>query len=230
MISLELIEVSKTYPGAVPIRAVSEVDLRIEPGSFTAITGASGSGKSTLLNILGLLDRPTEGRYFVRGRDATEMSEREVTGLRAHGFGFVFQAFHLLSTRTAMENVELGSMYGGLSRRDRRERARSVLERCGLQDRLDAFPPTLSGGEKQRVAIARGICGNPDVLLCDEPTGNLDSRIAGEIMGLLGELNGDGQTLVIVTHDAAVAARANRRVEIADGRISRDSEYEAPGA
>ncbi|MDA8399647.1 MAG: ABC transporter ATP-binding protein [Actinomycetota bacterium] len=230
MISLELIEVSKTYPGAVPIRAVSEVDLRIEPGSFTAITGASGSGKSTLLNILGLLDRPTEGRYFVRGRDTTEMSEREVTGLRAHGFGFVFQAFHLLSTRTAMENVELGSMYGGLSRRDRRERARSVLERCGLQDRLDAFPPTLSGGEKQRVAIARGICGNPDVLLCDEPTGNLDSRIAGEIMGLLGELNGDGQTLVIVTHDAAVAARANRRVEIADGRISRDSEYEAPGA
>ncbi|MHB8290338.1 MAG: ABC transporter ATP-binding protein [Acidimicrobiales bacterium] len=230
MISLELIEVSKTYPGAVPIRAVSEVDLRIEPGSFTAITGASGSGKSTLLNILGLLDRPTEGRYFVRGRDTTEMSEREVTGLRAHGFGFVFQAFHLLSTRTAMENVELGSMYGGLSRRDRRERARSVLERCGLQDRLDAFPPTLSGGEKQRVAIARGICGNPDVLLCDEPTGNLDSHIAGEIMGLLGELNGDGQTLVIVTHDAAVAARANRRVEIADGRISRDSACETTGA
>jgi putative ABC transport system ATP-binding protein len=216
---LDLAGVGKTYPGVVPVEAVAPMDLILGEGSFTAITGASGSGKSTLLNILGLLDRPTVGRYLVRGRDTTLMSEREICGLRAHAFGFVFQAFHLLNARTALENVELGTMYTGVRRKSRRERAGAVLERCGLSHRVNALPPTLSGGEKQRVAIARAVSGCPDVLLCDEPTGNLDSHIADEILDLLSELNSDGITLVIVTHDASVAARANRRVHIADGHL-----------
>lgn len=203
-----------------PIHAVADVSLRIERGEWWSITGASGSGKSTLLNLIGCLDRPTAGEYRFDGVDVAGLSDAHRAGLRAYRLGFVFQAFHLLSTRTATENVEVADLYRRGSRSDRRDRAREALNRVGLGARLDATVTTLSGGERQRVAIARALLGRPDLLLCDEPTGNLDSSTTSEVLDLLEELHDDGQSLLVVTHEADVARRSGTVAEMRDGALA----------
>jgi putative ABC transport system ATP-binding protein len=216
---IELEGLCRTYPGSPPVQALKPCTLRVETGDHLAVMGPSGSGKSTLLNLLGLLDVPTGGRYLLDGSDTGQLPERARTALRGRRIGLVFQLFHLLGYRSSVENVELGMLYGGVPRRERRGRAAAALERVGLAHRLHALPPTLSGGERQRVAIARAISADPRVLLCDEPTGNLDSETAASILRLLEELRRDGLTLVMVTHDAEVAARAARLVTIRDGVV-----------
>ncbi len=217
---MELIGVGVTYPAAVPVRALRSVSLRFALGEMVAVAGRSGSGKSTMLNVLGLLDRPTEGRYLLRGVDTSMLTESGLTALRAGQFGFVFQAFHLLADRTAAENAELGMLYLGTGARERRAAACEALERVGLGHRLAALPGTLSGGERQRVAIARALARRPRVLLCDEPTGNLDRRNSDVIMQLLADLVAEGLTVIVVTHDQAIAAAMPRRLHIDDGIVS----------
>ncbi|POM25479.1 Lipoprotein-releasing system ATP-binding protein LolD [Actinomadura rubteroloni] len=217
---LELHDVSMTYPGTVPVRALRPVSLRIVTGEMTAIIGRSGSGKSTLLNILGLLDRPTAGRYLVRDIDTTTLPESAITALRGRQFGFVFQSFHLLPDRSAAENTELSLLYQRIPRRERRRRAVAALKRVGLPHRIDAMPGTMSGGERQRVAIARALAQQPRVLLCDEPTGNLDRANADLVVEMLETLNAEGLTIIIVTHDPQVAHRMSRRLHIDDGVVT----------
>ncbi len=217
---LQLAEVSVTYPGAVPVRALRSVSLAADAGETIAIVGRSGSGKSTLLNVLGLLDRPTEGTYLVRGIDTSLLGESHLTALRAHQFGFVFQSFHLLADRSAAENVELALLYRGTDIRLRRQAAQDALERVGLGHRMAALPGTMSGGERQRVAIARALAQEPRVLLCDEPTGNLDRRAADGIVGIIADLAAAGLTAIVVTHDGAVAAAMDRVLSIDDGAMS----------
>lgn len=206
--------------GEEPIHAVADVTLRIEHGEWWSITGASGSGKSTLLNLIGCLDRPTAGSYRFDGVDVASLSDARRAGLRAYRLGFVFQGFHLMSTRTATENVMVADLYRRGPRRDRRARAREALERVGLGARLDASVTKLSGGERQRVAIARALLGRPDLLLCDEPTGNLDSTTTAEVMDLLEELHADGQALLVVTHETDVARRSGTVAVMRDGALS----------
>jgi putative ABC transport system ATP-binding protein len=201
------------------VEALSDCDLRIEPGELLAIVGPSGSGKSTLLHLLGLLDRPTSGELVLRGRPTSTLSEAERCGLRAHELGFVFQSFHLLERRSAVGNVELGLLHQEVPRPDRRRRALDVLDRVGLSQRCWARPSQLSGGERQRVAVARAIVRRPSLVLCDEPTGNLDRASGEQVLGLLEELHDDGLTVVVITHDPAVARRASRTVELHDGRL-----------
>jgi len=214
---VELEAVSRTFPGSPPVEAVKEAYLTIDDGDYVAIVGPSGSGKSTLLHILGCLDAPTAGRYRLLGRDVGELSDGLRTALRGTEIGFVFQAFHLLSYRTALENVMTGLVYNRTPRRDRRRQAREALERVGLGHRLDFTPRQLSGGERQRVAIARAIAPKPSLLLCDEPTGNLDSKTTASILDLFDELRTDGLTLVVITHESAVSGRAERQVDMTDG-------------
>ncbi len=204
---------------AARVDALVDVDLRLEPGEWLAITGPSGAGKSTLLNIIGCLDRPTSGRYLFEGIDTATLSDKERAGLRSRRIGFVFQAFHLLPHRNVLENVMLAEVYRKGDHHGRRQRAMAAIDRVGLSHRADFLPPKLSGGERQRVAIARALVGGPSLLLCDEPTGNLDSKAGADLLDLLAELNGQGLSLVIVTHDEDVAARAGRRVHIVDGRV-----------
>ncbi|HZJ47643.1 MAG TPA: ABC transporter ATP-binding protein, partial [Acidimicrobiia bacterium] len=194
--------------------------LHVETGDYIGVMGPSGSGKSTMLNLLGLLDTPTQGDYRVVGVDVGTLSEVERTALRAYTFGFVFQSFHLLPTRSVTENAEIGMLYTGIDARDRRHRAREALTRVGLGHRLDVTAGTLSGGERQRVAIARAIASRPRVLLCDEPTGNLDSVASDGLLDLLDQLNRDGLTIVVITHDPLVGSRTKRLVEIRDGRLT----------
>jgi ABC-type lipoprotein export system ATPase subunit len=196
------------------------VDLLVYPGDWVAIVGPSGSGKSTLLNILGCLDRPSAGTYLIDGIDVAGLSENERTATRARSIGFVFQAFHLLGHRTALENVMLAEMYAGAERAGRRERAHAALERVGMAHRRDFLPTRLSGGEQQRVAIARALLGSPRLLLCDEPTGNLDSVSTESLMLLFDALARQGLTLVVVTHDEGVAAHAQRVVRMVDGEVA----------
>ncbi len=217
---IELDEVAMTYPGVVPVRALLPVSLRIDQGEMVAVTGRSGSGKSTLLNVLGLLDRPTAGRYLVRGMDTLVLPESAVTSLRASYFGFVFQSSHLLADRMALENAELGLMYRNMSARRRREEAARALHRVGLSHRMNAMPSTLSGGERQRVAIARALAQRPRFLLCDEPTGNLDRANSDLIIGLLAGLNAEGLTVLIVSHDPQIAASVRRVLIIDDGHVT----------
>ncbi|TDC62557.1 ABC transporter ATP-binding protein [Actinomadura sp. GC306] len=217
---LELREVSRVYSGTPPVEALKPCNLTVRPADHIAITGPSGSGKSTLLNVLGLLDQISSGNYYLHGEDVSTLKEHRRAALRNRYLGFVFQAFHLLSYRTALENVELSMLYAGIPRKSRAQRAMEALSRVGLEHRTDAFPPTLSGGERQRVAIARAIVARPSVLLCDEPTGSLDSGMSNSILELLDELNRDGLTLIVVTHEHDVAARARRRVAIHDGVLS----------
>ncbi len=205
------------------IRALIDVDLRLEPGEWLAITGPSGAGKSTLLNIIGCLDRPTSGSYFFEGIDSGGLSDNERAGLRSQRIGFIFQSFHLLPYRTVLENVMLAEVYRKHPRKGRRERALAAIERVGLSHRAGFLPPKLSGGERQRVAIARALVGYPTLLLCDEPTGNLDSKTGADLLDLFAQLNQQGQTLVVVTHDEDVASRASRRVQIVDGRLTHNS-------
>jgi macrolide transport system ATP-binding/permease protein len=216
---LQIDGLGRTYGNDPAVHALVDVDLRLEFGQWLAITGPSGAGKSTLLHIIGCLDRPTSGTYFFDGVDTASLSDRQRAGLRSRRIGFVFQAFHLLPYRSVLENVMLAEVYRGQSHRGRRERALSAIEKVGLRDRADFLPINLSGGQKQRVAIARALLGSPSLLLCDEPTGNLDSKAAGEIVDLLQELNRQGLTLVIVTHNEEIAQRAGRRVHIIDGLL-----------
>lgn len=217
---LDCVAVGRTYPGEIPTEALRPSSLRIGAGEYVAVMGRSGSGKSTLLNIIGLLDQPTTGRYFVDGIDTADLNEVDRTALRAGFFGFVFQAFYLLSARTVCENVELGMLYANVKRHERRDRAERALARVGLEHRSAVEPPTLSGGERQRVAIARALAVEPQVLLCDEPTGNLDSATASSVLDLLGELQRGGLTLVVVSHDPLVEARAERVIDVLDGVVS----------
>jgi ABC-type lipoprotein export system ATPase subunit len=217
---VQLVGIGRTYGSDPAVEALRGVDLTIERGDWVAIVGPSGSGKSTLLNLLGALDRPTSGRYLLDGIDVGALGEAERAAVRAHNIGFVFQSFHLLGHRTARENVLLAELYGGNGRNGRREQAVAALERVGMGHRMDALPTKLSGGEQQRVAIARALMGEPRVLLCDEPTGNLDSANTESLLRLFEALSGQGLTLVVVTHDERVAAEAHRIVRIVDGRIA----------
>src|SRR5690606_28114942 len=213
-------KVCRQYGTSPAVHALVDVDLQVAPGEWLAITGPSGAGKSTLLHILGCLDRPTSGTYLIEGVDTAGLSDPERAGLRSRRIGFVFQSFHLLPHRTVLENVMLAEVYRRQSYRGRRERALAALERVGLSHRVDFLPTKLSGGEKQRVAIARALVGSPTLLLCDEPTGNLDSKATADLLDLFARLNEQGLTLIIVTHDENVANRAGRRVHIINGRLT----------
>ena len=217
---IELRGLARTYPGAPPVHALRPADLVIEAGDYAAVTGPSGSGKSTLLHLLGLLDTPTAGSYLLDGLDTSALSDRDRSALRGRRIGIVFQAFHLMPYRTALENVLLAELYNRTPRGARVRAATGALAAVGLGHRLDALPTTLSGGESQRVAIARALVNRPSLVLCDEPTGNLDSRNAAALMELLDQLNADGLTIVVITHDAGVAAHAGRTVAISDGSLS----------
>ena len=218
---IELDEVWRTYQvGESRVDALKGVSLSIGGGEHVALVGPSGSGKSTLLHIVGCLDRPTSGTYRFDGREVGGLSDEERSALRQHSIGFVFQFFHLLARLTALGNVELPMLFAGVSREERRERAGKALERVGLARRARHRPDQLSGGERQRVAIARAVVMGPKVLLADEPTGNLDRASAEEVMTLLEEMNRQGLTLVVVTHDPAIAERAGREVRMADGELA----------
>ncbi|MFJ3934677.1 ABC transporter ATP-binding protein [Streptomyces sp. NPDC090029] len=217
---VELCGISLTYPGPPPVTALRPVDLIVRRGEFVTVTGPSGAGKSSFLNLVGLLDMQTSGSYLLDGIDTGALCDRDRTALRGRLIGFVFQSFHLLPYRTAMENVALALVYRKQKRTERMERAREALVRVGLEHRIDALPTTLSGGERQRVAIARAVVSNPSLLLCDEPTGNLDTRTASSVLSLLEELNSVGLTIVVITHDLAVARRGSRSLEIRDGQMS----------
>ncbi|KQS63542.1 ABC transporter ATP-binding protein [Modestobacter sp. Leaf380] len=218
--AIELRDVTRSFPGPPEVQALKGVNVSVADGEYVSIIGPSGSGKSTMLNILGLLDRPTVGEYRLGGVLTSGLGEDERAAVRARQLGFVFQAFHLMSRRTVLENVLLPMLYAGTPRAEREPRAREALERVGLGHRLGFQPGTLSGGERQRVAVARAVATRPRVLLADEPTGNLDQATSAEIMALFEELNDDGLTLVVITHDDGVARRAHRRIRLADGRVS----------
>lgn len=219
--------IRKVYDtGKVKVEALKGIDLDVYPGEFVAIVGPSGSGKSTLMNLIGCLDTPTEGTYQIGGDNVAGVTRDELAEIRNRRVGFVFQNFNLLPHITAQENVELPMLFGGVSPKERRERARDFLNRVGLGDRLDHKPTELSGGQMQRVAIARALAMNPDILLADEPTGNLDTSSGTDIMSIFNDLWKSGRTLVIITHDPALARRASRVVEIRDGVITRDHRNE----
>jgi macrolide transport system ATP-binding/permease protein len=217
---IELRHVCRQYGTEPAVHALVDVDLSVERGEWLAITGPSGAGKSTILNIIGCLDRPTSGAYFIDGINTTSLTDKQRAGLRSQRVGFVFQSFHLLPYRTVLENVMLAEVYRKRPSRGRRERALAAIRRVGLAHRADFLPTKLSGGERQRVAIARALMGSPSLLLCDEPTGNLDSKNSAAILDFLAELNDDGLTLIVVTHDETVASRASRRVHIVDGTLT----------
>jgi putative ABC transport system ATP-binding protein len=221
---IRLENVHKYYDlGELQVHALRGVSLDIHPREFVAVMGASGSGKSTLMNILGCLDRPTRGSYYLDGTDVSQLSKTELARVRNRKIGFVFQQFNLLSRTSALENVELPTIYAGITPQEREKRAREALERVGLTDRAEHYPSQLSGGQQQRVAIARGLVNRPTILLADEPTGNLDSRTSVEIMDIFQRLNDDeGLTVVIVTHEHDIAQYAKRVLEFRDGKVRRD--------
>jgi putative ABC transport system ATP-binding protein len=220
---LELRSVGKTYPPPTTVTALANVDLTVGLGETVSITGPSGSGKSTLLNGLGTLERPSTGTVRIGGTDTSRIPDRQLSGLRAWRIGFVFQEFHLLEHLTVLDNVATGLIYRGLSVRCRRDAAASGLRRVGLGSRMMHRPTRLSGGERQRAAIARAIAGDPEIILADEPTGNLDSATGADIIRLIAGLAGPRTTVIVITHDSAVAAAMRRDVRLHDGRIVRDS-------
>ena len=222
--TIRLENIVKTYDlGEMQVHALRGVSLEIYPGEFVAVMGASGSGKSTLMNIIGCLDKPTRGHYFLDGKDVSGLTKRELAKIRSQKIGFVFQQFNLLSRTSALENVELPTIYAGIAIEERERRAREALQRVGLADREGHFPSQLSGGQQQRVAIARALVNNPSLLLADEPTGNLDSRTSVEIMDIFQKLNTEhGLTVVIVTHEPDIAQYAKRALEFRDGKMKKD--------
>jgi putative ABC transport system ATP-binding protein len=223
MIRLE--EVCRDFQvGDQVVHALDQVNLRISPGEYVSIMGPSGSGKSTLLNILGLLDQPTAGRYLLDGENTSGMVDDQLAETRQRQIGFIFQSFHLVPRLSAFENVELPMLLAGTPVQERRDRGAGALERVGLTSRLDHRPDQLSGGERQRVAIARAIIMEPQILLADEPTGNLDSASGKEVVGIMETLNGQGLTLLVVTHDPAIGDRALRRLKMRDGQIVEDTQ------
>lgn len=219
---IELNGVTKTYRlGDEVLNALDNIDVTIKSGEFVAITGPSGSGKSTLANIIGGLDRPTDGKVVVDGEDLSHVRDRKLSDYRNRHIGFVFQSFNLQGTQTALENVILPLVFARIKQKERKARAKECLEAVGLGDRLKHRPSQLSGGQRQRVAIARALAVKPSIILADEPTGNLDGARGEEIMKLLEDLNKQGITLVIITHDMSIAKRANRIIEIKDGKVAR---------
>jgi putative ABC transport system ATP-binding protein len=220
---IETVDLWKTYVmGAEEVHALRGVSVQIERGEYVAIMGPSGSGKSTLMNLIGCLDTPTKGSYLLNGKQVSEMNDDELARIRNEEIGFVFQTFNLLPRATALHNVELPLIYAGVSAKMRSERAREALARVELSDRMTHRPNEMSGGQRQRVAIARALVNNPSILLADEPTGNLDSKTGNEIMGVFERLHASGNTIVIVTHEAEIAAYAHRTIHIRDGQVEKD--------
>ncbi|WP_027006665.1 ABC transporter ATP-binding protein [Conexibacter woesei] len=221
---IQVDDVYRTYQVTedLAVHALDGVSLTIERGEFVAIMGSSGSGKSTLMNMLGCLDMPTSGRYLLDGVDTRDMDEDEQSDLRNRKIGFVFQAFNLVPRTSALANVELPLSYAGVSRSDRRRRAAAALEAVGMGPRMDHLPSELSGGQQQRVAVARAIVTNPSLILADEPTGNLDSRSTLDVLDIFANLNAEGRTVVLITHEDDVAARARRVIRLADGKVVSD--------
>jgi putative ABC transport system ATP-binding protein len=231
MALIELHDIRKVYDmGAEKVHALNGVDLSVERGEYIAIMGSSGSGKSTLMNLLGCLDTPSEGHYILNGVAVEKLDDTELAGIRNKEIGFVFQTFNLLARTDALHNVELPLIYAGLSRAERRDRARQALEKVGLGARMHHQPNELSGGQRQRVAIARALVNSPSILLADEPTGNLDSATSEEIMLLFDELHQSGNTVVLVTHEPDIAEHAWRRVTLRDGKIISDQPTSRAGA
>jgi putative ABC transport system ATP-binding protein len=224
---LEIDDVKKTYRSEPPVEALRGVSFRVGAGELVAIVGPSGSGKTTLLHLMGTLDRPSSGTVRITGVDVAALSDRELSALRATRIGFVFQQFFLAEHESALENVADGLLYAGVGRDERRSRAREALEKVGLAHRSSARPTQLSGGERQRVAIARALVGSPAIVLADEPTGNLDSGNSQAILALLADLNAEGATIVVITHEREIAAGLPRQLEILDGLIVRDEMHAA---
>ncbi|MCB9378772.1 MAG: ABC transporter ATP-binding protein [Holophagales bacterium] len=225
MISLR--DVHKVYDmGAEQVRALNGVDLEIQRGEYVAIMGPSGSGKSTLMNLIGCLDTPTSGSYILNGTAVEKLTDHELAAIRNKEIGFVFQTFNLLARTDALQNVELPLVYAGMPRKERRERAARALERVGLADRAHHQPNELSGGQRQRVAVARALVNDPSILLADEPTGNLDTATSQEIMELFAELHGQGNTVLLVTHEQDIAEHAKRRIVLRDGKVVHDEAVE----
>ncbi len=223
MALIEIKDVYKIYnPGENEVRALDGVSLEINEGEFVAIIGQSGSGKSTLMNMLGLLDRPTSGEYFLSGRDVSTLTDDEQSEIRNKQIGFIFQGFNLISSLTAIGNVELPLVYRGMKKEERNKLSLEALERVGLGKRLHHRPSQMSGGQQQRVAIARAVAARPPVILADEPTGNLDSSSGKEVMRILHELSDEGRTIILITHDNEIAEEANRIIRIQDGKIVSD--------
>ena len=229
---IELRNVYKIYSEGLEseVRALDGVSLEVERGEFVAVVGQSGSGKSTMMNVLGCLDIPTRGDYFLDGVDVRELSDKELSRIRNKQIGFIFQQYNLIQNLTVLENVELPLLYAGVPAEERRERAIHSLERVGLADKRKHLPSQLSGGQQQRVSIARALAGSPSVILADEPTGALDSRTGREVLGFLKKLNREGDTVVLITHDNSIAVRADRIIRLQDGRIIYDGDAHDPRA
>lgn len=220
---LDLRNITKVYDmGSVSVEVLKGITMSVNEGEFLSIMGPSGSGKSTLMNMIGCLDVPTSGEYYLGGKEISTYSEKQLSRIRNEKIGFIFQKFNLLTKLTAYENVELPLIYRGMNSKERKERALEALERVGLSDRLNHKPTELSGGQQQRVAIARALAGNPPVLLADEPTGNLDSKSGNDIINLIKNLNSEGKTIVLITHDREVASQAQKIITITDGQLIED--------
>ncbi len=220
---VKLEKINKTYKmGDIVVNALSDINLQVKYGEYIAILGPSGSGKSTLMNVLGCLDKPSSGKYFLDNKDVSDLSRNELATVRNQKIGFIFQSFNLLDYCSALENVALPLVYRGVSRAERLERAREILEQVGLGDRVGHKPNELSGGQKQRVAVARALVSEPEVILADEPTGNLDSKSGEDVMNLFSKLSDSGKTIIVVTHDQKLAKRMRRVIEISDGKVKSD--------